>query len=171
MKKQIETLDLAKIRKGLQIEDEELLHKYLKDIWSDLSKRSNENTKGITKVTFNKYYELPGIISERLFACFDKDKDGELNLSEFVNGMKSLFSQEVSFDSLAKFIFNLYDFNSTGKIKKDDVRIVLSYVPLQKNDDSNKDLTSIKGNLELIKEKFEDRIESQEQLFNILNIF
>ena len=170
MKKQIETLDLAKIRKGLQIEDEELLHKYLKDIWSDLSKRSNENTKGITKVTFNKYYELPGIISERLFACFDKDKDGELNLTEFVNGMKSLFSQEVSFDSLAKFIFNLYDFNSTGKIKKDDVRIVLSYVPLQKNDDSSKDLTSIEGNLELIKEKFEDRVESQEQLFNILNI-
>ena len=84
--------------------------------------------------------------------------------------MKSLFSQEVSFDSLAKFIFNLYDFNSTGKIKKDDVRIVLSYVPLQKNDDSSKDLTSIEGNLELIKEKFEDRVESQEQLFNILNI-
>ena len=84
--------------------------------------------------------------------------------------MKSLFSQEVSFDSLAKFIFNLYDFNSTGKIKKDDVRIVLSYVPLQKNEDSSKDLTSIEGNLELIKEKFEDRVESQEQLFNILNI-
>ena len=163
---QVDTLDLSKIRKGLQIQDEELLNKYLKEIWSDLSKRSIENSKGITKVTFNKYYDLPGIISERMFAYFDKDKDGALSLNEFVNGMKSLFSQEESFDSLAKFIFNLYDFNSTGIIKKDDVRVVLSYVPLQRNDTS----TAIKDNIEIVEDKFEDRVESQEQLFHILNI-
>ena len=40
----IETLDLSKIRKGLQFQDDEILNKYLKDIWSDLSKR----TKNIT---------------------------------------------------------------------------------------------------------------------------
>jgi len=163
---QVDTLDLSKIRKGLQIQDEELLYKYLKEIWSDLSKRSVENSKGITKVTFNKYYDLPGIISERMFAYFDKDKDGALSLNEFVNGMKSLFSQEESFDSLAKFLFNLYDFNSTGIIKKDDVRVVLSYVPLQRNDTS----TAIKDNIEIVEDKFEDRVESQEELFHILNI-
>ena len=163
---QVDTLDLSKIRKGLQIQDEELLHKYLKEIWVDLSKRSVENTKGLTKVTFNKYYDLPGIISERLFACFDKDKDGVLNVQEFVNGMQSLFSQAESFDSLAKFIFNLYDFNSTGLIKKDDVRVVLSYVPLQRSDTS----TVIKDNIEIVEDNFEDRVESQEQLFHILNI-
>ena len=159
-----ETLDLSKVRKSLQIQDEELLNKYLKEIWSDLSKRKKDVTKGITKVTFNKYYELPGIISERLFACFDKDKDGILNLTEFTTGMLSLFSQGESFDSLAKFIFNLYDFNSTGIIKKDDVRVVLSYVPLS---DSS---SNAKENIELVKDKFEDRVESQEQLFHILNI-
>ena len=42
MAKPTETLDLAKIRKGLQIEDEELLNKYLKEIWSDLSKRASK---------------------------------------------------------------------------------------------------------------------------------
>ena len=159
-----ETFDLSKIRKGLQIQDEELLNKYLKEIWSDLSKRTKDTTKGITKVTFNKYYDLPGIISERLFSCFDKDKDGILNLKEFTNGMQSLFSKAESFDSLAKFIFNLYDFNSSGIIKKDDVRVVLSYVPLS---DSS---SNIKENVELVKDKFEDRVESQEQLFHILNI-
>ena len=159
-----ETLDLSKVRKSLQIQDEELLNKYLKEIWSDLSKRTKDVAKGITKVTFNKYYELPGIISERLFACFDKDKDGILNLKEFTTGMLSLFSQGESFDSLAKFIFNLYDFNSTGIIKKDDVRVVLSYVPLS---DSS---SNAKENIELVKDKFEDRVESQEQLFHILNI-
>ena len=167
MDKSTETLDLTKIRKGLQIEDEELLNKYLKEIWSDLSKRSiEENAKGINKITFNKYYDLPGIISERLFAVFDKDKDGVLSLTEFVTGMKMLFSQAETFDSLSKFIFNFYDFRSCNKIKKEDVRVVLSYVPLQKSD-----IDSIKeGNIELIEENFQDRVESQEQLFNILNI-
>ena len=167
MDKPTETLDLSKIRKGLQIEDEELLNKYLKEIWSDLSKRSiEENEKGINKITFNKYYDLPGIISERLFAVFDKDKDGVLSLSEFVNGMKMLFSQVETFDSLAKFIFNFYDFRSCEKIKKEDVRVVLSYVPLQKTD-----VDAIKEeNTEIVEENFKDRVESQEQLFNILNI-
>ena len=168
MSKPAETLDLAKIRKGLQIEDEELLNKYLKEIWSDLSKRASkeDTSKGINKITFNKYYELPGIISERLFAVFDKDKDGILNLSEFVNGMRSLFSQSESFDSLARFIFDFYDFRSCEKIKKDDVRVVLSYVPLQKTD-----INAIKEeNIEIIEENFQDRVESQEQLFNILKI-
>ena len=163
---QMDTLDLSKIRKGLQIQDEELLHKYLKEIWSDLSKRTIENEKGLTKVTFNKYYDLPGIISERVFSCFDKDKDGVLGLNEFVEGMQSLFSQAESFDSLAKFIFNLYDFNSTGIIKKDDVRVVLSYVPLQKTDTT----TVVKDNIEIVEDNFDDRVESQEQLFHILNI-
>ena len=166
MDMQLEILDLGKIRKNLQIEDEDLLNKYLREIWSDLSKRSKENEKGITKVIFNKYYDLPGIISERLFSCFDKDKDGILNSIEFVHGMRNLYSQEESFDSLAKFIFNLYDFNSIGKIKKDDVRVVLSYVPLQKKDEK----FSNDGNIHIVEEKFEDRVESQEQLFNILNL-
>ena len=163
---QVDTLDLSKIRKGLQIQDAELLQKYLKEIWADLSRRTSEKAKGLTKVTFNKYYDLPGIISERLFACFDKDKDGVLNLPEFVNGMQSLFSQSESFESLAQFIFNLYDFNSTGIIKKDDVRVVLSYVPLNRSDTS----TLIKDNIEIVEDNFEDRVESQEQLFHILNI-
>ena len=165
MDKPIETLDLAKIRKALQIENEELLNKYLKDIWSDLSKRSEESSKGITKITFIKYYELPGIISDRLFDVFDKDKDGILSLPEFQEGMRFLFSQEESFNSLAKFIFNFYDFRKCDKIKKDDVKLVLSYVSLQK-----KDLNAISEETGISDTNFQDRVESQEQLFNILKI-
>ena len=162
----IETFDLSKIRKGLQFQDEEVFNKYLKDIWSDLSKRSKHTKKGITKLTFQKYYDLPGIISDRLFACFDKDNDGVLSLNEFINGMKALFSQNETFDSLAKFIFNLYDFNSSRMIKKDNVRVVLSYVPLRQTDA----IEEKKENIDLVQDKFEDRVESQDQLFQILNI-
>ena len=162
----IETLDLSKIRKGLQFQDDEILNKYLKDIWSDLSKRTKNITKGINKLTFQKYYDLPGIISERLFACLDKDNDGIINLKEFISGMQTLFSQNQTFDSLAKFIFNLYDFNSRGIITKDDVRVVLSYVPLRQTDS----MEGKKENIDLVQDKFEDRVESQDELFQILNI-
>ena len=157
----MEKLDLTNIRKSLQIQDDKLLSQYLKAIWADLSKRVRDiPIKGITKITFNKYYNLPGIISERLFTCFDKDKDGILNLLEFTNGMQQLFSQTESFDNLAKFIFNLYDFNSKGIIKKDDVRVVLSYVPLQRDEKLENNNINNK-NKDIVEDKFEDRVESQ----------
>ena len=55
----MEKLDLTNIRKSLQIQDDKLLSQYLKAIWADLSKRVRDiPIKGITKITFNKYYNL-----------------------------------------------------------------------------------------------------------------
>lgn len=42
--------------------------------------------------------------------------------------MTSLFTE--SYDKLAPFIFKFYDFDKDGYITKEDIRIVLSYVPL-----------------------------------------
>ena len=42
--------------------------------------------------------------------------------------MKMLFSE--NFEKCSKFIFNLYDFDKDGFISKEDIRVVLSYVPL-----------------------------------------
>ena len=36
-----------------------------------------------------------------------------------------------SFSTLTKFIFTFYDFDQDGIITREDVRVVLSYVPLQ----------------------------------------
>ena len=53
----MEKLDLTNIRISLQIQDDKLLSQYLKAIWADLSKRVRDiPIKGITKITFNKYY-------------------------------------------------------------------------------------------------------------------
>jgi Ca2+-binding EF-hand superfamily protein len=97
--------------------------------------RSVDKSKGINKITFSqvniiltKYYNLPGIISERLFAVFDKNKSDHIDQDEFINGMTVLFSE--SFDKLAGFIFNLYDFNKDNLISREDIRVVLSYVPI-----------------------------------------
>ncbi len=42
--------------------------------------------------------------------------------------MITLFSE--SFDKMEKFIFGFYDFDKDGYISKEDVRTVLSYIPL-----------------------------------------
>lgn len=56
------------------------------------------------------------------------DKDGFLSKSEFIDGACRLFSSE--FDENMKFVFSIIDFDRDGWISKDDIRTVLSHVPL-----------------------------------------
>ena len=156
-------INLGELINHYQISDPLTLQNYLSTIFSDLAKRSKEPEKGIEKLTFNKYYELPGIISDRLFSVLDRDKNEFLNHAEFVLGMKTLFARGETFNSLAKFIFKIYDFNNDGIINKEDVKLILSYVPLNKRQ-SNKNISGI------VTEEFKDRIQSQNELVNILQI-
>ena len=52
---------------------------YFKDIYKDLASRSEEKSKGVNKVNFLDYCNLPGVICERFFEILDIDKDGFLN--------------------------------------------------------------------------------------------
>jgi Ca2+-binding EF-hand superfamily protein len=42
--------------------------------------------------------------------------------------MKMLFSD--TYENHVKFIFDFYDFDKDGKISREDIQIVLSYIPL-----------------------------------------
>jgi hypothetical protein len=46
--------------------------------------------------------------------------------------MTIMFSE--GFEKLTPFIFNLYDFDKDGLVSKEDIRTVLSYVPLKSKD-------------------------------------
>ena len=91
-------VDLEKLIKNFKITNLDDFILYLKDVWNDLSQRSDK--KGISKVTFNSYYKLPGLISQRLFSVFDLKNNGSIDLNEFINGMKSLFYD--SFETSSK---------------------------------------------------------------------
>ena len=140
-------IPLTELIKDYQIKDYALFANYLLEIWRDLSKR-NSLKKGIDRLSFTSYYDIPLLLSERLFKLFDKDSNGYLNAIEFIEGMMLLFAGQ--FTSLAKFIFKFYDFNNNKIINKEDVRIVLSHLPLRKNI------------------KFEDRINSQQEISNVI---
>ena len=54
-------------------------------MFQDLAKRSPDET--MSKETFLQYFALLGILGERLFAVFDKKKDGVIHFDEFVSGL------------------------------------------------------------------------------------
>ena len=137
-----EKIDLNSITKKLCVQDIGSFEAYLKDVWIDLYSRVSKNKndpiekavklKGLSKIIFNSYYTLPGIIGERLFNVFDTNSSESIELEEFVGGMKTLFSED--YEKNTKFIFDFYDFDNDGKINKEDIRVILSYITLNFSD-------------------------------------
>ena len=79
-----EKVDIESILKSFKITNLEVFKEYLKEVWFDLTSRSEEK-KGINKLTFSSYYQLPGIISLFLFNVFDKNNKGYIKIKEFLN--------------------------------------------------------------------------------------
>ena len=157
-------IDLESITKNFKVSDLESFTSYLKDVYVDLYQRmfskdneQKQNPLGLNKITFVHYYDLPGILSDRLFSNFDKNKNQYIDINEFINGMITLFYE--GFDKNSKFIFDFYDFDNDGLISKEDIRTVLSYVSL--NEDQITDEFHI---------TYKTRVKSQEDLFNIIEL-
>jgi len=131
-----EFIDFKNIREYINIADHKLFIVYLNEIYYDLSERSLTNKKGISKVTFLDYLKLPVFIGEKLFHSLDLDGDSFLNSFEFVDGLCNLYLG--NFEKSIEIIFSIYDFDKDGLIKIDDVRIILSHIPLK---DSNFNFT------------------------------
>lgn len=87
-------------------------------------------THGVIPPYIFKLLWASGIINDRVFNVFDKNKNEYLDTKEFIQGMTLLFSE--IFQHLASFVYKFYEFDRDGFITKEDVRVVLSYVPLQK---------------------------------------
>jgi Ca2+-binding EF-hand superfamily protein len=153
---------------NLKIEDKDAFASYLKELWIDLFSRVKENKNdkkdmdvklnGVTKLIFDKYFSLPGIIGDRFFKVLDEKNTKVLSLGDFTKGMTTLFCG--GYEDTIKFIFNFYDMNNDGYISKEDIRIVLSYVTL----DDSPDIKSSGINI-----TYKKRVTSQEELYTILH--
>ena len=169
MKDKVEKVDVEQMTKNLKVSNQEAFSSYLKDIFTDLYGRVIENKNdpkekqvklnGITKAIFDKYYELPGIIGDRLFRVFNKKNREYINLNEFSSGMKNLFCDD--FDKTCKFIFDFYDYDNNGQINKEDIRVILSYITLGDDVNSKTPMKNL---------SYSHRVNSQEELNNILKV-
>jgi len=100
------------------------------------------------------------MISERLFAVIDQDNNEYLDIQEFINGLSKLFDD--CYDNQINFIFKFYDFNRDGFISREDINVVLCYLPLNCPKIANM------MNFKYEKEEFDMRIESQEEIHKIV---
>ena len=133
------------IQESLGLNNQALFQKYLQEVFVDLStKNEKTKTKYLTRLTFYDYMKLPIFISEKLFNSFASNNQQEgLTEDEFVTGFFKLYMG--SFQETTKTIFDLLDFDKDGIIKKEDVKIILSYLPLNDvNEEKEKTLESVK---------------------------
>jgi Ca2+-binding EF-hand superfamily protein len=151
-------ISLDSIRKCyINLSDIKILQKYFHEIFIDLSDYNLEHQKNLLSlVTFYDYMKLPIFISEKLFNSFDKDNDNFLSENEFVFNLSKLYLG--NFKETCEIIFNLLDFNKDGIINNDDVKILLSYLPLKIEDNNLIDIiqkTSLKEIDEIISNTFD----------------
>ena len=157
-------ITLQAIQESLNIKEPILFKKYLQEIFNDLSNRGakNKNIKYMSRTTFYDYIKLPIFIAEKLFSSFSNRNKDVLVLEEFIDGLFNLYTG--SFEDTAKIIFNLLDFNKDGLINNDDVKIILSYLPLSDNninDNENK-------KEELVSKIFGEQMKSLEEITQIV---
>jgi Ca2+-binding EF-hand superfamily protein len=147
----------------------EILLPYFKDIFRDLSSRSDNKKAGINKVTIIDYCQLPGILAERFFSLLDDNKDEYIDLKEFVQVLHKIYYSK--FEDQVKLVFNIYDFDQDGFITKEDVRIILSYIPVLRDEnaeESEKEGTFSQGGGGY--DEFSTRIQIQEEISDLIEL-
>jgi len=149
-----EFIDFEIIRSSLNIQANSFTI-YLKEVFTDLSQRpDSDKDKGISKITFSDYMKLPVFINYKIFSSFDKDNDGFLNFKEFAHGMNKLFLG--NFEETAQIIFSIFDFDKDTIIKKGDVKVLFSYLPIKSSNDYKSTI-------------YKNQMESLEELDEILS--
>ena len=100
---------------------------YFRDLYKDLCSTSDNKDKGISKIRMRDYTGLPELLHERFFAVMDEDGDGLIQQKEFIHGMFKVYFSKL--ESKIKMVFDMYDFDHDGLISREDIRLVLSFIP------------------------------------------
>ena len=115
----------------------EALTPYFKDLFKDLALRAQLKSNKINAVTFLEYCQLPGVIGDRLFAVMDVNRDGEIVEHHFIANLILIFMSDLA--TKLKLTFNIYDFNFDGKVSREEVRMILSYIPFEHENKSKEE--------------------------------
>lgn len=92
-----------------------------------LLRESEEGTKNLSFKVFSEYSQLPGIIADRFFSIVDKNGDKKVSEQEFVTAFKQLYLSDLQMKM--KISFEIFDFDKDGFISREDIRLIMSFVP------------------------------------------
>ena len=136
MKEKQEFVNFELIQETLGLNNPVLFKNYLKEVFHDLGNSVNkQNKKFMTRMVFYDYIKLPIFIAEKLFQSFAKSSTQGLCEEEFVDNFYKLYMG--SFEETTNIIFNLLDFDKDGSINKEDVKIILAYLPINEVKDES----------------------------------
>ena len=125
-------ISFENLHEYIGIKELNLFQSYLHNIFTDLSIYNEKDDKNvINKIIFFDYMKLPIFISQKLFNSFDLNNNNYLEEKEFINGLTKLYCG--TFYETLEIIFKLLDYDKDGKIKKEDVSIMLYYLLLINN--------------------------------------
>ena len=172
LKEKREYVTFQSIQDSLSLTDPIILKLYLSEIFNDLvDLKDEQNKKMISKITFYDYIKLPIFIANKLFKSFTKSKQYGLNEEEFVDNLFKLYTG--TFEEIVKLIFDILDFNKDGHLNKDDIKIFLSYIPLEGiNEEYDLEGNSNKYNSnenDLSFKAFQRQMKSLEEIDKIVN--
>ena len=120
-----------KLQESLNLSNPKLFKKYLHEVFIDLcSLPDSKNIKYISRLSFYDYTKFPIFISDKLFQSFKNHSKRGILESEFVNGFYLLYMG--TFEETTTIIFNLLDFDKDSKIQKEDIKLFLTYLLLNK---------------------------------------
>ncbi len=81
----------------------------------------------IDRETFSRYFNLPGLISRRLFSEFGKRNEGFVRYEDFVTTLAVLCHG--TWEEKAEFVFKLFDVNNRNTISIHDLSALINHVP------------------------------------------
>ena len=124
-----DTINYQQIRELFPLKNQNRFEFYLENIYKDLCTVQKGKSLGVSKIKLIDFLKLPIFICEKLFKLMDEDKDGYLSCDELIDPLSKLYFG--TFEETAEFIFNIYDFNHDGVINVEDVKMILSFLPLK----------------------------------------
>ena len=162
MKEKQEFVNFELIQETLGLNNPVLFKNYLKEVFHDLGNSVNkQNKKFMTRMVFYDYIKLPIFIAEKLFQSFAKSSTQGLCEEEFVDNFYKLYMG--SFEETTNIIFNLLDFDKDGSINKEDVKIILAYLPINEVKDESTEKN------DLVSKVFGAQMKSLEEIDNMLS--
>jgi Ca2+-binding EF-hand superfamily protein/predicted Ser/Thr protein kinase len=99
----------------------------IRQIFDELKRQSSTSGERVDKASFLRYFPLPGMMGERLFAVFDRDGNGSIDFPEFLTGLGMIYHGTM--EDKQKFLFDMYDLDGNGEVSKDELFTMLSYIP------------------------------------------
>jgi len=124
---------------------------YLQSLFNDIAEKDTNGIIGVSKIQLFNLLKIPLFITDKIFSAFNRGLFKETICEEdFIYSFTKLYFG--NFNETAEIIFNIFDFDKDGLICRDDIKLLLSYLPQKREEKNNIDKTEYTFQIGLLEE-------------------